>query len=225
MVILNWRRPENVRRILDAYTRYRQLDDLIVWNNNPDRLFTYDHPKVRCINSPDCGLNTRWLASLLAVHDCIIVNDDDVICAETTIDDLIEYHQRDPDRSYTLQGRNPDHENAYAVRVHRVVAPTECEMHLTRTVCINRKFVPEYFAAIRQMDIRIDPERGGGEDIVFSYLVTSLTGKRPLVVPGTYTDLLAPHSIANRNGPQWENRTAIMRYCQRWFARRDPDTR
>src|SRR5262249_20988375 len=36
VVLLNWQRPSNVRTILDAYTRYRRVAEIIVWNNNPD---------------------------------------------------------------------------------------------------------------------------------------------------------------------------------------------
>ena len=47
VVLLSWQRPSNVRTILDAYTRYRRIAEIIVWNNNPDLPFTYDHAKVR----------------------------------------------------------------------------------------------------------------------------------------------------------------------------------
>jgi hypothetical protein len=61
LVILNWQRPDNVRQILDRYTGYGVVDDILVWNNNHDQPFHYAHPKVRCINSDEFGLNTRWL--------------------------------------------------------------------------------------------------------------------------------------------------------------------
>jgi hypothetical protein len=217
IVILNWRRPANVRTILAAYTRYRRVTEIIVWNNDAGRAFTYDHPKVRTVNSAEMGLNTRWAAALLASHGCIIVADDDLIADEETIDRLIEWFRVDPDRVYTLHGRNPTPDNTYAVHVDHVREPTEALMHLTRLTCLNRRHVPHYFLALEELGLQIDPATGGGEDIVMSFALTRATGKRPLVVPGTYRDLLAPSGIANRYGPQRPHRTLIMRRCQAWL--------
>ena len=36
VVILNWQRPSNVRAILDHYTAYRRVAEIIVWSNNAD---------------------------------------------------------------------------------------------------------------------------------------------------------------------------------------------
>lgn len=217
IVLLSWQRPSNVRTILDAYTRYRRVAEIIVWNNNPDLAFTYDHAKVRVINSSELGLNTRWAAALLASHACIIVADDDLIADEDTIDRLIEWRQRDPDRVYTLHGRNPTPDNEYAEHVDRVRQPTEAVMHLTRLACLDRRHVPQYFLALEELGLRIDPANGGGEDIVMSFALARATGKRPLVVPGTYRDLIAASGIANRYGPQRTRRTLIMRRCQVWL--------
>ena len=217
VIILNWRRCANVRAILDTYTRYRRVAEIIVWNNNPDLTFTYSHPKVRSVNSDELGLSTRWAAALLASHGCIIVADDDLIAEEDTIDRLIEWWQRDPDRVYTLHGRNPTAGNDYGVHVDHVRQPTEAVMHLTRLACLDRRHVPHYFLALEELDLRIDPANGGGEDIVMSFALTRATGKRPLVVPGSYRDLLAPDGIANRYGSQRQRRTLIMRRCQAWL--------
>lgn len=216
-VILNWQRPSNVRAILDRYTRYRGIGEIIVWNNNPDRTFTYDLPKVRQVHSTELGLNTRWAAALLATYPCVIVADDDLVADEGTIDRLIDNYRRDPDRAYTLHGRNPTPSNEYAVHLENVHEPTEVMMHLTRLTCLARQHVPHYFVALEEMGLRIDPTTGGGEDIVMSFALTRATGKRPLVLPGRYHDLLAPGAIANRYGPQQDHRTLIMRRCLAWM--------
>jgi Glycosyl transferase family 64 domain len=229
VVLLSWQRPANVRTILDAYTRYRRVAEIVVWNNNPDLTFTYDHAKVRVVNSAELGLSTRWAAALLASHACVVVADDDLIADEDTIDRLIEWCRQDPDRVYTLHGRNPTPDNEYAEQVDRVREPTEAVMHLTRLACLDRRHVPHYFLALEELGLRIDPASGGGEDIVMSFALARATGKRPLVVPGSYRDLLAPSGIANRYGSQRPRRTLIMRRCQAWLeestaARRAPRT-
>ena len=219
LVVLNWQRPDNVRRILDRYVTFDGLDDIIVWNNNGSTPFRYAHSKVRCINSDEFGLNTRWLGCLLARQLCVIVHDDDLICNRATIDGLIAHHRADPDRTYTLHGRNPTSANQYADKVDHVEAPTECDVHLTRVTCVNRRWVPRYFEALAAMGLEINPQRGGGEDIVISYAIRAATGRRPLVVPGSYEDLVAPQALANRYGSQVAERTRIMRACQQWFER------
>src|SRR4030095_4940052 len=148
---------------------------------------------------------------------CIIVADDDLIADEETIDQLIEWCRRGPDRVYTLQGRTPTPDNEYAVHVDHVREPTDAVMHLTRLACLDRRHVPHYFLALEELGLRIDPASGGGEDIVMSFALTRATGKRALVRPGTYRDLLAQGGIANRYGPQRKRRTLIMRRCQAWL--------
>lgn len=217
VVILNWRRPFNVRAILDRYTRYRRIGEIIVWNNNAQGPFAYDHPKVRLVQSAELGLNTRWAAALLAAYPCVIVADDDLIADEDTIERLIDSYRRDPDRAYTLHGRNPKPNNEYALHLEHVREPTEAVMHLTRLTCLARQHVPHYFVALEELGLRIDTTTGGGEDIVMSFALTRATGKRPLVLPGRYHDLLAPGAIANRYGPQQDHRTLIMRRCQAWL--------
>ncbi|MDE2447592.1 MAG: hypothetical protein KGO22_01380, partial [Gammaproteobacteria bacterium] len=169
VVILNWQRPANVRAILDCYVAYRRVSQIIVWNNNGGQTFTYDHPKVRVIHSAELGLNTRWAAALLAENDCVIVADDDLIADEAAIEGLIENNRHDPDRAYTLHGRNPTPANDYALHVEHVREPTEAMMHLTRLTCLARQHVAHYFVALEELGLRIDPATGGGEDIVMSF--------------------------------------------------------
>ena len=223
LVILNWERPANVRRILNTYVAFDAIDDVVVWNNNGAEFFEYSHPKVRCINSTEFGLNTRWLGCLLARHACVIVHDDDLLCDEATVGRLIAAHYADPQRTYSLHGRNPTATNRYGTKIDHVAEPTECDVHLTRATCINRRLVSRYFDALADLGIDIDPANGGGEDIVISYAIRAATGRRPVVVPGSYEDLVAPHAIANRYGSQSEARTRIMHACQRWFEQERVD--
>jgi hypothetical protein len=148
----------------------------------------------------------------------VIISDDDILCEEETLNRLIDAHASAPDRTYALHGRDPLEDNRYARRVDRVSVPTECDIHLTRLACIHRRFAIRYFEVVEETGFDPDPAAGGGEDILFSFVVRDLTGKRPVVLPGRYRDLLAPHAITSRDGGQWGNRTRIMRWCQDWLA-------
>src|SRR5262249_34558349 len=142
VVLLNWQRPSNVRTILDAYTRYRRVAEIIVWNNNPDLTFTYEQAKVRSVNSAELGLSTRWAAALLASHACVIGEDEDVIASEGRTAGLIVWSGRDRDGVSPLPGRTPTPDNESAVHVDHVHQPTEAVMPLTRLTCLHRRHVP-----------------------------------------------------------------------------------
>ncbi|KAK3253981.1 hypothetical protein CYMTET_36790 [Cymbomonas tetramitiformis] len=58
VVIMNWKRPANVRKMLDALVTYAVVDDILVWHCNNDTKFTYDHAKVSIID--DVAANDRW---------------------------------------------------------------------------------------------------------------------------------------------------------------------
>src|SRR5256885_16544091 len=58
VILLNWQRLSNVRTILDAYTRYRRIAEIIGWNNNPERTFAHRPPKIRPVNDRGLRLST-----------------------------------------------------------------------------------------------------------------------------------------------------------------------
>ena len=63
----------------------------------------------------------------------------------------------------------------------------------------------------------IEANKGGGEDIIFSYIVSSLTKRRPLVIPAGYNNKELPQIDALHNrfpDVHKQGRTDIMRLCQ-----------
>ena len=76
-VMLNWKRPTNVARILAGWQASGFVTEAIVWNNNPAA--TFRHPWARVINAAqDLGLYTRFVAACLAENECILIQDDDL---------------------------------------------------------------------------------------------------------------------------------------------------
>src|SRR5262245_17683177 len=96
VVMLCWKRHANVRQIAQAYAGYARVAEILVWNNNAAEPFRLEHPKVRCINSDEFGLNTPWAGVMLARQPCVIVADDDLLCDEETINSFIDAHDNDP---------------------------------------------------------------------------------------------------------------------------------
>ena len=72
-VMLNWKRPENVARIVAGWRESGLVDEAIVWNNNPDAPLTLDG-WARVINtSHNHGLYARFVAACLARNDCVLI--------------------------------------------------------------------------------------------------------------------------------------------------------
>ena len=97
-VILNWKRPTNVARILSGWQTSGVVSEAIVWNNNPAA--TFRHPWANVVNAAqDMGLYTRFAAACLARHDCVLIQDDDLeLPAESlrTLADALEQAGSDP---------------------------------------------------------------------------------------------------------------------------------
>jgi hypothetical protein len=76
LVLLNWKRPQNIQRIIDC--RPDWCDDVVVWNNSSEPLDVSD---ARVIDSPCGNIFTlgRFIAADFARYDTIISQDDDCI--------------------------------------------------------------------------------------------------------------------------------------------------
>ena len=220
ILILSWNRPENINKILTTYNDYNIIDDIIVWNNKRTQELNYLpewEGKIKFINSHDFGLNTRFIGALLCKNEWVLTNDDDILLSEGTINHFSEWAKNHPDRTYTLHGRNPTAQNTYADGVENVVVPKETDKHLTRATCYKKKYVIDYIRFIMDNDIKIEANKGGGEDIIFSYIVSSLTKRRPLVIPAGYNNKELPQIDALHNrfpDVHKQGRTDIMRLCQ-----------
>ena len=87
-VILNWKRPANVARILEGWESGNVVTEAIAWNNNPESSFRHHWAKV--INcSRDLGLYTRFAAACLASNDCVLIQDDDLELSADSIPRLV----------------------------------------------------------------------------------------------------------------------------------------
>lgn len=80
VVINSWKRPENIRLILDRESEFPEVREIIVFNNNPQIKLSHAHSKVRIINSEhDFGLRTRWIIATLALSEYLVFQDDDIL--------------------------------------------------------------------------------------------------------------------------------------------------
>jgi len=93
--LLSWKRPENLRKIIEQLRNEPLIDDIVVWNNNPELRLNLDAENLTVINS-ERNLVTygRYLCTQHARHDLIYTQDDD--CLVHNIGELYISFQRDP---------------------------------------------------------------------------------------------------------------------------------
>jgi GT2 family glycosyltransferase/2-polyprenyl-3-methyl-5-hydroxy-6-metoxy-1,4-benzoquinol methylase/tetratricopeptide (TPR) repeat protein len=90
--LVSWKRPDNVRRIVEQLGANPIIDDILIWNNDSGRRLEIDCENVRVINA-DRNMVTygRYLCAKQAAHDVIYTQDDD--CLVHNIDDLHQSFQ------------------------------------------------------------------------------------------------------------------------------------
>jgi glycosyltransferase involved in cell wall biosynthesis len=78
--LLSWKRPQNMHPIVDSLQRHSFIQEILVWNNNPQVDLRFDGERVRVIAA---GQNEicygRFLCAQQAKHQTIYFQDDDVI--------------------------------------------------------------------------------------------------------------------------------------------------
>ena len=215
-VILNWKRPANVTRIVNGWRSGGIVTEAIVWNNNPAERFRHDWAKV--INAEqDLGLYTRFAAACLARHECILIQDDDIELPADTLSALHDAWRQDPDVLHGIFGRRPKVDGSYDPRN---VASGEVPVVLTRALVASRRYAPDFFDVAPQFEAiqREGMPVGNGEDILFSYTAMRFTGRLNRVHRLSVTELPAPHSIHGRNwSAHLAHRSRLMRACEAWL--------
>jgi GT2 family glycosyltransferase len=78
--LLSWKRPDNIRLIVDSLHALEFIDEILVWNNNPEIELSCSLPNVRVIQSPkNLGCAARYLCAAQARNDVIYTQDDDAL--------------------------------------------------------------------------------------------------------------------------------------------------
>jgi hypothetical protein len=176
LIILNWDRANIVEKIVEKYSQYNCIDDIIIWNNNKNHHLSFDNPSIKTINTNwDLSLDTRYAAFYLAKNDNILLHDDDLELPEESVEYLFQKYLQDPDRIHATHGRNLEN-GKYKVKD----CYGEVDIVLTRAQIINKKYANMYFNKSYLFSSLRKYSCGNGEDIVMNYIVRSITGKKNL---------------------------------------------
>lgn len=215
LVIMNWKRPEMVRRIVETYSRYSFIGEIVLWDNNWDGMTDLPRgPKLKTVSCRyDAGLDSRWAACALAQHEHVLVHDDDLILAEEDLRLLFRRYLGAPHLCHGVAGRNFQ-------GGRYVLGDSYGRVDIVITPCMifNERYVDEYFKRIALFDDLRSYHCGNGEDIVMNYVVRSLTGQRNLAHRIPFTNFAKASGIANHaisaRPRHLSVRTEIARRCE-----------
>ena len=215
IVISSFKRIPNVIRIVEEYLNYELLSEIIIWHNGPEKLnVPFSDKKIRTIESDDFGLASRYAAALLSSSDTVLLQDDDIVLPESSLNTIVRAKLEYPQKTICIEGKVPHADGTYGKTVKpKPGQKMDCDIHLNRLVCTNKEAVPAFFTFLHRTKLSLDPKAGGGEDIVYSYAITEKTGEKPLAVGVEFTNLESSNAISKRYGNQHANRTKIMNVC------------
>ena len=224
-VMLNWKRPANVQRIVAGWLAGGLVTEAIVWNNNPNApLGPITGAKV--INAGrDLGLYTRFAAACLAQHECVLIQDDDLELPQPSLAALHAAWQADPAVIHGVFGRTPKPDGSYA---RNVQGDVEVPVVLTRVLLAHRRYAAQFFEVTPHFSAIQSggKPQGNGEDILFSYTARRASGRLNRVHRVAVTELPAPHSIHGRNWQAHINhRTRLLRACEAWLQEKTHEDR
>lgn len=97
-VIVSWKRPHNIGRIIEDLTLLRVFDEIVVWDNSSILEKPAGSPRFALINSPEnfCTYG-RFLAAKQSTCDLIYTQDDDYLTGGYA-DELISLHKKNPEK-------------------------------------------------------------------------------------------------------------------------------
>jgi hypothetical protein len=217
-IVLNWKRPGNVLRIVAGWQE-AGLAEGIVWNNNPRKPLP-PHPWAKVINArQDLGLYTRFAAANLAANGCILLQDDDIELPAASLRKMHRLWKKEPDLLHGIFWRKPKPDGSYAIFGR---GEQETPIVLTRALMAHRRYAAAFFAEAPHFSRlqKAGRPQGNGEDIIFSYVARrAARGRLHKTHDLPVIELPAPHGIHHMHGQHHiTHRSRLLRACEAWLA-------
>lgn len=159
VILLSWRRPHNMPRIVQTLQSIDAIREIIIWNNNPQIRLKF--PNCIVINSSHNFMPfARYGAASLTAYDTVLFQDDDMLFDQAGIERTYAELKKDGTRIYGSEGRNlvdGKYTTAKAVGL--------CDIILGQFMLFRKKLLIDVFQDI----LRLTPFQRG-DDIAFSLL-------------------------------------------------------
>lgn len=198
-VVLSWKRFKNIPIILNNLYRSENVDEIILWNNNPDIQLSYKNKKLLLFNSPsNFGTSARWCAASLTKNPNILFIDDDLVLTPSQISILFKKYLSNNKRIYGCFGRNLEN-NKYAFKP----ASGEVDIVLGRVMLFNKQDLYQFFQWLQGKVGNVE------DDILFSLLFKK---KHYIVDVEKVKELTSPYALWRRKDHS-RLRQEMVDYC------------
>lgn len=226
-IVLNWKRPNNLKLILENLKDHPYIHEIIVWNNNSESPVVTEKAKVIQGNQDNIfNMNCRWYAAMMASYPFVYMQDDDRLVSHELISEMYEAMIVDPNRQYGLDPRRLtngqyDGNIHFQSDPHKLEGPAEeAETILTGTTMFHTKCLPYVLHCLNRME-----NKNGirdGEDLFFSCALQKFFGQKPILMSKRikgkhWYNLEQNDAIRDRPG---RNRAALLDY---WFKYNFPE--
>ena len=185
VILLNFRRPDNVKKIIESMGTYTNVGEIIVVSNNPNSTFTYSHPKVIVLDmlAYELGVAVRFKACLLATNWHILIADDDLIITKAGLDNLLKAMHQHPLSIVWFFGRDYNHSNP--VYSWDETGPGHHSIALTRALLLDICACRAFWEASHLMQdlAHAAAVTWNGEDIYMSLVSKKVLGGFPFIAP------------------------------------------
>jgi hypothetical protein len=188
-VILNWKRPECVEKVVSVLGNNEFIDEIIVCHCRVESTFTAKHSAADVVNldysgsvNKNYGLSCRFLAADTARNETVLILDDDVLPNDYAISGLYTHHLENPDVIVGNMGRNPNQSFTYRIRN----LDGNCVIVLTRFMMFKRSYASKFFSysdCLVELQKKARP-LWNGEDIFFSLVILKLSGRPNIAYKG-----------------------------------------
>lgn len=193
VIILNYNRPQNIKKLIPELKKLNVIDDIIISNGKKETEVLFDDP---IITNETTLRNkyfsaTRFEIAKMAKNEFILFLDDDLYPSTYLISDMLKKITSDGfNNKYNLYGPFKRFCGDKYIR-----NDPKYNMVLTGLSIINKKMAIKVWEKIKEtkyIDIIME-NKGNGEDIIFSNFV-KLFGGENKYVSGEY------HFLDNKNG-------------------------
>ena len=175
-ILLSWKRPQNISRIVHELKRSPRVSEILLWNNDPEN--DLELPGVKVVNSPqNYHCLARYCMVPLAENNQIWFQDDDLLIRPEQLEIIHSAYTRDPARIYGVAGRNIVNGLYSADLVHG-----ECEIVLGQAMLFHRSLLHFAFEPLGFIPADVTED-----DIIFSLACNRLhfaVDVSPLETPG-----------------------------------------
>ena len=187
VVLLNFNRPDNIRKIVESMVSYSNVAEILVVSNNPNNTFSYGHDKVVILDmmayEDELGVAVRFKACLLAMNTHILIADDDLMVTEAGLNNLLKARSEHPWSIVGFWGRDFNHSNPdYA---YNESGAGYHDIALTKALLLDTCACRAFWEASHLMEDMAHEAAvtWNGEDIFMSLVSKKILGGSPFITP------------------------------------------